>query len=334
MPVFNEDVIVNGRVRVVATGDGAVLLELANERHWEVRQRGTGSGTALELANVGGGGNKNLIVATTGRLHLDGGTLQVTNRGDGKVLLHLDSERGWVFRQRGTDGQTALELTAANPGNNNKDLLINTDGQVGIGTLAPTHRLHVGGDVRVDGSIRVGADVLLDGADCAEEFDVDPDAAPGSVLVVGPERRLQPCSQPYDTRVAGVVSGAGDLRPGIVLGRRHPGDRAGAGAGDAADAGAGDAAGAGAGAGVAAGPGIRTAEAPVRMPVALNGTVHCRVDATDAPIAPGDLLTTSARPGCAMRAADADRAFGAVLGKALDGLASGMGTIPVLVTLH
>jgi hypothetical protein len=316
VPVFNEDVVVNGRIRVVATGDGAVLLELANERHWEVRQRGTDSGSALELANVGGGGNKNLIVATTGRLQLDGGTFHVRNRGDGKVLLHLDSERGWVFRQRGVDGQTALELTGADPGNNNKDLLINTDGQVGIGTLAPTHRLHVGGDVRVDGSVRVGVDVLLDGADCAEEFDVDPDAAPGSVLVVGQERRLQPCSRPYDTRVAGVVSGAGDLRPGIVLGRRHPDTAAKTGTRVATNA------------------GTRKTEAPRRLPVALNGTVNCRVDATDAPIAAGDLLTTSARPGCAMRAADAGRAFGAVLGKALDGLASGTGTIPVLVTLH
>ncbi len=294
MPTFNEDVIVNGKVRIEASGDGAVLADLSSDRSWAIRQRGTDQGTALELASVGGGGNKNLIIATTGRVHVTGGAVQVTNRGDGRVLLHLDSERGWVFRQRGTDGGTALELTAANPNNNNKNFIINTTGKVGIGTTAPSHTLHV------QGSVRVADDVILDGADCAEEFDIDPasSVAPGSVMVVGPARRLEPCSRPYDTRVAGVVSGAGDRRPGIVLGRRTR--RAGT----------------------------------RRIPHALNGTVYAHVDATAAPIEVGDLLTTSDRPGCAMRASDPARAFGAILGKALDGLASGIGTVPVLVTLH
>jgi hypothetical protein len=38
--------------------------------------------------------------------------------------------------------------------------------------------------------------------------------------------------------------------------------------------------------------------------------------------------------GHAMRAGDAVQSFGAVIGKALDGLATGTGLIPVLVTLH
>jgi hypothetical protein len=306
MPTFNEDVVVNGKIRVEGTGDGAVLIDLSSDRSWAIRQRGTAESTALELASVGGGGNKNLIITTTGRVNVAGGPLQVTNRGDGRVLLHLDSERGWVFRQRGTDGATALELTAANQSNNNKDFVINTDGQVGISAPVPTHKLHVGGNLRVasdlfvEGSVRVVEDVTLDGADCAEEFDVDPGSRvdPGTVMVVGRARRLEPCSRAYDTRVAGVVSGAGDLRPGIVLGRR------------------------------ARRAGVR------RIPVALTGTVHCQVDATDTPVEVGDLLTTSPRPGCAMRADDASRSFGAILGKALEALTAGVGSLPVLVTLH
>src|SRR3712207_4348683 len=50
MPTFDEDVVVNGTTTVVRRGDGAVLLNLSTERHWEFRQRGTGQATALELA--------------------------------------------------------------------------------------------------------------------------------------------------------------------------------------------------------------------------------------------------------------------------------------------
>jgi hypothetical protein len=94
------------------------------------------------------------------------------------------------------------------------------------------------------------------------------------------------------------VSGAGDRRPGIVLGSR------------------------------------RNWSGTAGVPVALSGTVDCWVDATEAPVDVGDLLTTSPTPGHAMRAADSHRSFGAIIGKALDGLRGGIGTVPVLVTLH
>jgi hypothetical protein len=83
--------------------------------------------------------------------------------------------------------------------------------------------------------------------------------------------------------VAGVVAGAGEDKPGIVLGKR--GDETG------------------------------------RQPVALMGRVFCRVDAAYG-------------LGCAMKATDAVRAFGAVLGKALRPIDHGTGLIPILVALQ
>jgi hypothetical protein len=62
--------------------------------------------------------------------------------------------------------------------------------------------------------------------------------------------------------------------------------------------------------------------------------VFCKVDADPAPIAVGDLLTTSARPGFGMKATDSAQAFGAVIGKALKPLCSGQGMIPILVALQ
>jgi hypothetical protein len=141
-------------------------------------------------------------------------------------------------------------------------------------------------------------DIVLQNADASEDFDVSDveNLEPGDVLVAAAAERLERSSGPYDPRVAGVVSGAGPYRPGIVLGRVH--------------------------------------ERRDRLPVALIGRVHCKVDASPGPIRVGDLLTTAARPGHAMRATDREAAFGSVLGKALGPMEQGTGTIPVLVALQ
>jgi hypothetical protein len=62
--------------------------------------------------------------------------------------------------------------------------------------------------------------------------------------------------------------------------------------------------------------------------------VYCKVDAQLSRVEVGSLLTTSSTPGHAMKATDKDRAFGAVIGKALAGLESGRGLIPILVALQ
>lgn len=67
-------------------------------------------------------------------------------------------------------------------------------------------------------------------------------------------------------------------------------------------------------------------------PVALSGTVPCKVDAGYGAIRPGDLLTTSPTPGHAQRA---DEALpGTIVGKALESLESGTGTIRVLIMMR
>ena len=149
-----------------------------------------------------------------------------------------------------------------------------------------------------EGDVTVTGDICLGNADCAEDFDVVDidDATPGTVMVLYARGMVRASDQPYDTRVAGVVSGAGGFKPGIILDRRKPG--------------------------------------PNRQPLALLGKVYCKVDARYGSIVVGDLLTTSATPGHAMKATNREKAFGAVIGKALDGLTEGTGLIPVLVGLR
>jgi hypothetical protein len=172
-------------------------------------------------------------------------------------------------------------------------ILANNGGNVGIGTTNPAAKLGVNGDVEVAGDIR------LLGADCAEEFDVSQaeEAGPGTVMVIDEEGALKPSEHPYDRRVAGVVSGGGDYRAGLLLDRQEE-------------------------------------SKANRMPVALVGKVACKVDARPSQIEVGDLLTTAPTPGHAMKANDASKAPGAVIGKALQRLAEGQGLIRVLVSLQ
>ena len=66
--------------------------------------------------------------------------------------------------------------------------------------------------------------------------------------------------------------------------------------------------------------------------VTLGAVQAIRVDASYGAIRPGDLLISSPTPGHAMTSQHPP--VGAVIGKALDSLETGTGTIPVLVTLH
>jgi hypothetical protein len=70
------------------------------------------------------------------------------------------------------------------------------------------------------------------------------------------------------------------------------------------------------------------------VPLAVVGVVPCKVTAENGPIATGDLLVSSTTPGYAMKGTNRKRMLGAVVGKALEPLPSGKGTIIVLVTLQ
>ena len=160
------------------------------------------------------------------------------------------------------------------------------------------------------GNSRIITDeIQLNGSDLAEHFDVAPapsmagaaSAAPvaGTVVCIDPAApgRLVVCSAAYDRTVAGVISGAGGVRPGIYM--SQPGTLADG-----------------------------------EHPVAIAGRVYVQADAAHGPIRPGDLLTTTATPGHAMLAADGQRSQGAILGKAMSALEEGTGLVLVLVSLQ
>jgi hypothetical protein len=183
--------------------------------------------------------------------------------------------------------------------------------RVGIGTTQPAAKLDVVPTdselmagvlaARLLGTTRTSALEITGGSDLAEPFEITANEAvtPGMVVTIDPANpgRLRLADTAYDRTVAGIVSGASGLTPGLIMGQQ---ERTAAGA----------------------------------LPVALTGRVYGWADASNGPIQPGDLLTTSDRPGHAMRVTDSTRAHGAILGKAMTALEAGQGLVLVLVTLQ
>jgi hypothetical protein len=139
------------------------------------------------------------------------------------------------------------------------------------------------------------------GADLAEPFkitDGNDNVPQGAVVVIDEENpgHLKMSDQSYDTHVAGVVSGANGINPGIQM--QQDGLLDGG------------------------------------KNVALTGRVYVQADTSNGAIKPGDLLTTSTTRGHAMKVTDHAKAAGAILGKAMTGLSVGQGMVLVLVTLQ
>jgi glyoxylate utilization-related uncharacterized protein len=130
------------------------------------------------------------------------------------------------------------------------------------------------------------------GSDVAEYFAVNDDVEPGTVMVI--DTAVGNKLQCSTTAYDTTVAGIVSSSPGMSLGVNE-------------DANEGE------------------------ELIAVAGRVPCKVDATYAPIKPGDLLTTSATRGHAMKATTPQ--IGTILGKALEPLESGTGMIEVLVTL-
>lgn len=141
---------------------------------------------------------------------------------------------------------------------------------------------------------------ITGGADLSEQFDVGGgEASPGTVVCIDPANagQLIVCDQSYDRTVAGIVSGAGGVKTGMMMGQRD-------------------------------------SVADGALPVALTGRVYVQANTSAGAIQPGDLLTTSGVPGFAMKVTDHGRAQGAIIGKAMTELCDGTGLVLVLVSLQ
>ncbi len=151
------------------------------------------------------------------------------------------------------------------------------------------------------GNVVVPVLEITGGSDLAEPFTIEEEAEvkPGMVVVIDPAQpgQLRLARRAHDRAVAGIISGANGLNPGLTMKQAD-------GIGDGTH------------------------------PIALTGRVYCWADASNGSIQPGDLLTTSDTPGHAMKAANYSMAQGAIIGKAMTALEKGKGLVLVLVSLQ
>ena len=148
------------------------------------------------------------------------------------------------------------------------------------------------------GDIHVSGNINAKYQDVAEWVPAAGKLDAGTVVVLraGRTNEVAASGRAYDTAVAGVVS----ERPGITLG----------------------------------------VESSDKELIATTGRVRVHVDATSEPIEVGDLLVTSDKPGTAMKSSPLTiggvmmHRPGTIIGKALEALPSGTGTILVLLSMQ
>jgi hypothetical protein len=267
------------------------------------------------------GHNSGLLIAETGvgnAMYISPGAnvgIRTANPGAGLHLMGTDYPNSFMFLQSDINEDTGFRLYEGTTvkwhlfnesgagglslrNNAYSSILFaeQSTGEVGIGTTSPQAKLDVRGRTRTE-VLEITA-----GSDLSEQFEIkgeEQEVEPGMVVCIDPAScgNLVVSQKAYDRTVAGIVSGAGGVKPGMLMGQK----------GTMADG---------------------------EHPVALTGRAYCRADASNGPITPGDLLTTSDVAGHAMKVTDYDRAQGAILGKAMSSLNDGRGLVLVLVTLQ
>lgn len=331
-----------GRLRLHdASGDLAGTFEVGSGGGGSLRMnRANSTGISVDIDGDDGNSGRIDLRSTTNqtRVSIDavgteqadaGGRIDIYN-SEGTRTIELDGDEGNVgaFRLLDSDGPTHVRLHAAGENSSGEMMLFQNGGGTATMTVkimasddinagsrmlllksdgSPAIDLNAeyfpGGDFTLPGQAWIESEFLslTGGTDIAEFFPITPgsDGAAGTVVCIDPDHpgKFRQSRDAYDKLVAGIISGAGDVKPGMVLGQRD-------------------------------------AKAAGDVPIALSGKVYCLADAKYGAIVPGDLLTTSDTPGHAMRVVDHNRAQGAIIGKAMSGLASGQGHVLVLVTLQ
>ena len=260
-----------------------------------VEIRGSGAGTDGGLITLRNAIGQNTII-------IDGdigaeSRIEMYSPGDATPAVFMDidvNDNGRLLLREGNDGSfvdmvdIGTESTGTFAGG---QILLRDD--AGITTI------QIDANYNGDGRIITQELQITGGSDLSEQFNVAANGAqpePGMVVCIDADNpgELIVSGKAYDRMVAGIISGAGGIEPGLYMGQKD-------------------------------------SEADGSHPVALTGRVYVYCDASYGAIVPGDLLTTCDVAGHAMKVTDHSAAQGAIIGKAMTSLEEGRGLVLVLV---
>jgi hypothetical protein len=200
----------NGNVGI-GTWSPQFLLDVSGSASTPFRVRDTTGREYFSTGTrTGGWGTVPVVSIAGGRLILDstsadGGNETIVRHVVNSLIFnpsdHPDLPGAFQVRQKGGGFGLFVDQSA--------------NGNVGIGTWTPASKLHVAGNITVDGNINAKYQ------DVAEWVPSTQKLAPGTVVILdaGGTNQVIASRNPYDTAVAGVVS----AQPGISLGEAGEG---------------------------------------------------------------------------------------------------------------
>lgn len=212
--------------------------------------------------------------------------LRPTGYGSGASLIMKDN-----------DGTETIKLHANQNTTNGAEILLYSD--AGVKTI----EIDAEYTDATTGRIITGELQITAGSDLAEFFDLIEEESlevkPGMIVSIDPASsgKLILCKEAYDQKIAGVISGANGVNPGMLMGHEET---------------------------IADGD----------FPVAIAGRVYVHASTINGEIQPGDLLTSSDVPGMAMKVTDYEKGRGAILGKAMTQLSTEEGYVLMLISLQ
>lgn len=225
------------------------------------------------------------------------GRIDVKNTSGVNTITMWGEHGNMVLGAEGADGDLTLKSS-----NGEDAIVMNGSGaEIIVGGVGTNGDIIMRNNLNEDTIHITGSDgdIRFLNADFAEEFTIQADAIavtpPGTVMALDAAGLLVPSAEDYNTRVVGVIAGAGQYKPAIVLDNQGGNDR---------------------------------------KAVAMVGKAMVQVSAHNGAVKVGDLLTSSNVPGVAMKVTDRALALGAVIGKALAPHEDGTALVPVLVNLQ
>jgi hypothetical protein len=261
---------------------------------------GTVTGNAIQ---IDGAASHGIHIANAGSNGVDvaaaeGDGMKVYSSGMDGVHVNSAGQNGVQVKSAGWSGVYVASSTY-------DAIRVQTSGQDGLRFYEGITRdyIRAGSDADLDFRVTNTGAAYADGgfngaADFAEMIETDGMEAsyePGDVMAISTDRdrAVTLSTEACSTAIIGVYS----TKPGFI-GSTHP----------------------------------TSEQYDNEIPVAITGIVPCKVTTENGSIKRGDLLTSSSKPGYAMKATDPQ--IGTILGKAMGTLENGTGVIEILVILQ